>query len=175
MKIITTIMLAFFLSACATSNMSKNTTKDGNFILNGGRSGEKIWTEALIFEHLSWYKELALLFDVYVTRLDRNSPFASWLSERELENLESCKDFLITVSYSLDPKRISSLMFLEEMKKQGFTRISLNSFNSYLKLHPDYESSTLQLYEVYGLCGTHKVKPEGISIQFPSFETLIIK
>lgn len=175
MKKLTAILLLTFLCSCATSNMSKNSTQEGSFILNGGRHGTTSWNDTLQFQHLSWYKELAMLFDIHVTRLDKNSPFMSWLSEKERENAESCKDFLVTISYSLDSKRISQMMFMDEMKRQGFSRVSLNSFYSYLKLHPDFESSTLQLYDVYGLCGTQKANPEGITVEFPSFEPLIIK
>lgn len=175
MKKFTALFTLLLLCSCATSNMSKNTTKQGNFVLNGGKAGDKTWSDSLIFKRQSWYKELALLFDVQLARLDSDSPFLAWFSDKEKENYNECKDFIIAISYTLDSKRISQPMFIEEMKKQGFSRVSLNTFHSYLRLHPDFESFSLTNYEVYGLCGNQKARPEGISIQFPSFEPLWFK
>lgn len=175
MRKLTSVLALALLCSCATSNMSRNTTQEGDFLLNGGKNGQQSWNDGLIFKHLSWYKELSLVFDVHLARLDKNSPFLSWLSPKEKENYDSCHDFIVTVAYAIDGKRISMPMFMDVMKKQGFSRISLSQFHSFLKLHPDFELSSLQNYEVFGLCGTQEPKSDGISIEFPSFAPLYFK
>jgi hypothetical protein len=144
--------------------------KEGSFSIKSGVHHNQKWGEDLEFSRYSWYHELTLLFDVMVTTVDEKSPFFNWFSSDEKAVLGKCDDVLVVMSYALDSARISRRMFLNEAERYGYSEILIPSFSKAMKLHPDHEKQSLQLYSTTALC--HKGeenKREKISVRFPSY------
>lgn len=173
MKKILLLILVTSLSSC--SSLSKNFIKEGSRNIRGGYSKNVKWDEALEFKRYSWFHELSMMFDLMITDLDESSPFYNWLSEDEKNDIAGCNRFQIALIYNLDDKRISKKDFLIQMEEQGHEQLLLPHFRANFGLHPDLESLSLQLYEIYGFCkrGLESKKP--ISILFPGFPNLVLK
>jgi len=164
------ISLITLLALCSCSNLSKNLVKEGEFSVKSGVHHNLKWNENLEFNRYSWYHELTLLFDVMVTSLDEQSPFFNWFSTEEKIMMEKCDDVMIVMTYALDSKKISRRMLLNEIEKFGYEEVLIPTFSKALKLHPDHEKQSLQLYKTTALC--HKGesdKREKVSIRFPSY------
>ena len=157
-----------FLFSCST--LTKQLIDYGDFSMNGGVYKNQRWSGSLRFKRVSWFHEFSMFFDVNVTRFDIKSPFVNWLSADELAEINACKDFLITLSYAADEEKISQRMFLDEMARNGFDKIMLPNFETHLKLHPDFDRSSLSLYKLYGHCNKNGSGPvENITIGLPGF------
>lgn len=168
------MVLCFILVSCSNI-MSKNMISEGTFKIRGGVFQNVEWKDGLPFKHVGWYKELTLMFDLMITRLDRSSPFHDWLSNSEKELLASCRDSYVVMTYSLDSERITNTMFLENAKRSGYEKVSLNKFLEHLRMHPDYDSHSLRLYDVFGLCRKTEGPDQKLSIRFPGFKEVVIR
>lgn len=103
-------------------------------------------------------------------RVEQDSPFRKWFSKDEMGYLEKCNDFFITLNYSHDSKKISVNEVVSQIEQQGYKSISIPYFERHLRLHPDFEKESLQLYKIYGNC-LEGSKDSNISIDFPGFLT----
>lgn len=168
------IFTLLFLTSCA-SNLSKNFIKEGSQSIRGGYSKNVKWDTRLEFKRYSWFHELTMMFDLMITDLDENSPFYNWLSEDEKADVAQCNRFQVALIYSLDDRRISKKDFLIQLEEQGHEQLLLSHFTSNFKLHPDLESMSLQLYDIYGFCKKGIDSKSEISVLFPSFSNLMIK
>lgn len=172
-KIVTTFVLLLLLSSC--SNLSKNFTKDGDFVLRGGTFQSSKWKDQLHFKRYSWYHEVTMLYDVILTRIDPRSPFYDWFSNSEKKSLATCSDAYVAFDYSLDSEKISQKMMQNDAKRSGYEKIALPSFKSHLKLHPDVEELSLQLYDVFGYCYKGEISNKNkIFVRFPGFNEVVI-
>jgi hypothetical protein len=171
---LTLITILFLLGSCAT-NLSKNFIKEGNQVIKGGYSKNVKWDQRLEFKRYSWFHELTMMFDLMVVDLDENSPFYNWLSDDEKEDVKTCNRFQVALLYSLDDKRISKKDLLIQMEEQGHEQLLLSHFTSNFKLHPDLESMSLQLYDIYGFCKKGIDSKKEISVLFPGFPNLVLK
>lgn len=171
-KLPRTILFTLFLISCA--NQSKNLVVKDNIDLKGGVFQKKEWREKLNFKRVSWYNGLTLIFDGQLAELTPNSQFYNWTSEYEKRTIANCSTFYVAMIYSLSRRKISENMFIQEMKRNGFVKIQLPEFHSNLRLHPDFEKFSLQLYDVFGFCNKLE-KKKAISIRFPGFKETIFE
>lgn len=173
-KLLTTFVLLFIVSSC--SNLSKNFTKNGDFTLRGGKFQNTQWNDLLVFDRYTWYHEVTMLYDLIVTRIDPRSPFYDWFSNGEKKTLAACSDAYVVIDYSLDSERISHKMMENDAKRAGYEKIALQSFKSHLKLHPDVEELSLQLYDISGFCYKGELSSrEKIFVRFPGFNEVSVK
>jgi hypothetical protein len=166
-------IFCFFLilNGCANySNLSKNMVKSGEFNLRGGVQGEKKWEESHIFDRLSWYQELTLYFDLIYTQIGPKSPFYNWFSKSEIRITRKCQELFVVISYSLDSKKISRQNFIEKVRQQGYEEISLPNFEKNLRLHPDYNELSFNLYKIHGFCNKTK-KAKRANLVFSGYHT----
>lgn len=174
MKLILSISLMLLITSC--SSLSKNMTKSGDFVIKNGNHKDISWDEDLKFDRYSWYHEWTLLLDVMMAEVDKNSSFYNWFSRSEKGLLNRCSDAYITMSYHLDPDRISQKMFLAEMQKLGYEKIITPRFSKAMELHPDHESQSLQLYKSYVLCRERVPSMKlAKTVTLPSFSQVKIK
>ncbi len=163
---------SFLMVGC--SNLSKNMTKSGTFVVRNGNYADKTWKENLSFERYSWYQEMSLQFDLMITRMNSSSSFNYWFSADELKQVNECNDFRLVLLYTLDSKRISHSLFFEQAEAANFHRFELMTFKKQLLMHPDSSENSLGLYQVYGLCKkTKDLRP--IMVNFPSFQEVVIR
>lgn len=162
-----------YLSSC--SGLSKNMVKRGNVHIKGGVYQNLKWEDQLIFNRLSWYKELTLFFDAKLARIDEKSPFNNWFSPSERELLFECDDYYVVLTYMLDAKKISKGMFLDQFRKQGYQKLYISSFESHLRLHPDNEKLSLNVYDVFALCRKKGGEKAESTISFPGFNRVAIE
>lgn len=172
MKKIFFLFLTFlFFTACA--NLSKNTVREGDFLVKNGAAGDKIWKENLNFKRVSWYHELTLQFDLMLGSITPQSSFNFWFSSDELEVIGKCEDFRIVLAYSQDTKIIPYSYLNEQIEKSRYKKIELISFKKQFFQHPDSEMNSLRLYQVYGICRTDKTdKP--LIFSFPGYSEKIV-
>jgi hypothetical protein len=165
--------MILFISAC--SSLSKNFVQEGSLRVKGGVSRSIEWRDVLVFKRLSWYKELTLLFDLAIAKVDKDSHFTKWFSASELETISKCSEAYVGVTYALDNKKISIPMFQAELKGAGFTEYPVPDFEKELRLHPDFEVLSLQLYRVSVLCRSGETLGTGpLLLRFPGFNQVSI-
>lgn len=160
------LMIASFLTSCA--NLSKNTVKDGTFVVRNGTAGPKIWNENLNFTRVSWYHELTLEFDLMMASIPAQSSFNFWFSAEELELASKCGDFRVVLAYSLDTKVIPYSHLNEQLDLAGFKKFDLATFKKNFLRHPDSEMNSLRLYQVYGVCRSG-TEAKSLIFNFPGF------
>lgn len=160
------ILSLVLLASC--SNLTKNTVKEGRYVVRNGAFANKQWDEDLNFQRTSWYHELTLQFDFMMVPITPQSSFNFWFSKTELEDVHKCGDFRVALAYSLDTKAIPYSLLNEQLEMAGFKKIELIEFKKHLFQHPDSEMNSTRLYQVYGLCRESKdLKP--LTINFPGF------
>ena len=143
-------ILCFLLVGC--SRLSKNQIKQDDVLLIGGRYEGKIWETPLPLKRTSWFQELTLMFDLYWGKLDSKSPFYSWFSELEKDNIKDCREFYVGFSYENDTRTLDKKSFFKKLEKIGIERTPIPNFEDHLKVHPDFGPLSLRLYEVNGFC-----------------------
>ncbi|MCO4792138.1 MAG: hypothetical protein KC493_00395 [Bacteriovoracaceae bacterium] len=169
------IFITLFMLLASCSNLSKNFIKQGKQNVRGGYSKNVKWDSTLSFNRYSWFHELTMMFDLMIVDLDENSPFYNWLSDDEKADVANCNRFQVALLYSLDDRRISKKDLLNQFEEQGHEQLLLSHFTSNFKLHPDLESMSLQLYDIYGFCKKGIDSKKAPSVLFPGFPNLMLK
>lgn len=168
------LVLANLFWGVGCSNLSKNMTKHGAFVVRNGNYADKSWKENLSFERYSWYQEMSLQYDLMIARISSSSSFNYWFSPDEMKQINECNDFRIIMLYALDTKRINHSLFFEQAEAANYHRFELMTFKKQLLMHPDSSENSLGLYQIYGLCKkTKDLKP--IVLNFPSFQEVILR
>ncbi len=168
MKRVFFVLLLVTITSCAS--FSENFVKQGELSLYGGRYENQRWSDNLKFERVSWFQELTLLFDFLYYPLTEDSPFYVWLGESERASLSGCHSSYIILTYALDSRKISRPDFYQKLAAQGHQVISVPTFRSHLRNHPDIEKLSLGLYDINGLC----LEENDISVSFPGFRVVTI-
>lgn len=154
--------------------MSKNIVNESDFTFRDGRIADRTWEADLSFERYSWYKELSLILEVFVSEIPKNSPFFDWFSENEKNIINNCQHFVVLLHYVLDSKRISYPELRSEMERNGYQEVMIPHFAKNIQLHPDYESNRLVQHKVKGFC-SKKSQNTPIELEFPGYRTVQIK
>jgi hypothetical protein len=154
------------LSSCA--NLSKNSVREGTFVVKNGVANDKVWNEKLELKRISWTHELTLQFDLMITTIPPQSSFNFWFSKDELFELNKCGDFRVVLAYSLDTKIIPYSYLNEQIEVAGFKKIDLIQFKKNFLQHPDAEMNSLRLYQVFGICHTSK-NPNPLILSLPGY------
>ena len=164
--LILVLTLTAFFSSCA--NLSKNSVKEGVFLVRNGTAADKVWNENLSLTRVSWYHELTLQFDLMFVNISPQSSFNFWFSKEELDDVVKCKDFRVILAYSADTKIIPYSLLNEQLDVAGFKKVDLLNFKKHLLQHPDSEMNSLRLYQVYGACRSENVH-KSLIFNFPGF------
>lgn len=165
------LFATLLLTSCA--NLSKNTVKEGSFIVRNGTAGDKVWKENLSLTRVSWYHELTLEFDIIMGAIAPQSGFNFWFSSSELADIAKCPDFKILMAYSSDTKILPYSLLNEQLEIAGYKKIDLLAFKKNFLQHPDSEMNSLRLYQVYGICRDQKdSKP--LILNFPGFTEKVL-
>ena len=167
------LLIAFMMAGCAAYKNYNQTTK-GKVFIRGGIYKEESWDDVMTFRRMSWYHGVTLYYDALFYKADLDSPFSKWFSPSEKEFFTKCEDFLVTVTYSADPTKISHVNFREQMKLNGYDDVIINTFASYLKVHPSANEWRFQNYKIMGFCkrSPSRLGTDHIGINFPSFRYL---
>lgn len=166
-KIFCSFLVILLVSSC--SNLTKNFVKKGEIGFRGGTYQAEKWSDVLNFSRTSWYHDMNLYFEVMATRPVEKSPFTQWFSKNERDMISDCSDFIVTMTYSLDSDRISQTSFRQEMERNGYRSLTIHQFKQNLKLHPDSEALSLNLYTIQGFCKARDIPQSTIVIRFPGF------
>lgn len=163
-----------FLLILSCSSMSQTYVKQGEFQLKGGKKGDQNWNSSIELNHVSWFQELTLIFDVYYLDTNKLNDFSFWFSRFEKNLLSSCKTSYISLVYDLIDTRYSKKEFYQHLREQGFEVLEIPQFKSHIALHPDYEELSFNLYEAKLLC--HKQsKKKFAKVTLPSFQVVRFK
>ncbi|GAB4013571.1 MAG: hypothetical protein Fur0010_10530 [Bdellovibrio sp.] len=169
------LVFAISLILLSCSSQTKNMISKGQLIVKGGVFKDKQWNDSLVFDRVSWYKEMTLLYDALYTKPVVEGTFANWFSESELKAIRECPDSLIFVTYQLDNKRLSHLMFKDQLKKLGYEEFALENFGNNLRLHPNFEELALGPYKINGYCRKGGVLDADLRVTFPGFQEIKLK
>lgn len=168
-----TIILLTLLTFASCANLSKNTIKEGPFLVKNGTMADKTWYENLALKRVSWYHELTLEFDLMMAVIEPQSSFNFWFSKDELDAIGKCGDFKVVLAYSRDTKILPYSYLNEQLDNSGYKKMDLLSFKKNFLQHPDAEMNSLRLYQVYGICRANKDnKP--LILNFPGFSEKIV-
>lgn len=159
------------LASCSTLN--KNMIKKGTYTISGGVYQNQKWEDSLDFNRVSWFKELTLTFDVFLTTIDKGSPFYNWFSEDEKKLVSSCVDSKVSLTYAWDPMQVSRENFYAEMEKIGYERLSIPHFHNNMKMHPNFARVNVYLYKTSLLC-RKKLSGEKLVISFPGWNSVTL-
>ena len=170
-KLIPLIMILFYGCSVNYANLSTNNVQQSEMVLKGGVAGGEEWRDLFVFKRLSWYHELTLFYDFIYARVDKESKFFNWFSQREKDLFATCEDFLVTLNYAIDESKISRRDVSIQLEAFGYKEISLNQFDKNLKLHPDFESLSFKHYKVTGYC-QDKVRPKEVYLTLTGFKTM---
>ncbi|MFP5385399.1 MAG: hypothetical protein ACLGHN_04930 [Bacteriovoracia bacterium] len=167
------ILLLLAVSSCAVYKSYNKTTK-GTVNFTGGAYKDQTWDQNLKMKRLSWYHGMSLYYDMLLWKADIDSPFAQWFSPSEKEFFVKCENFLVSVSYSADPQKISHILAREQMKLNGYDDVVVNTFANYLKSHPSAVEWKLENYKVIGYCkrAPSRLGTSDLLINFPGFTEL---
>ena len=170
------ILLLLAVSGCAVYKSYNKTTK-GAVNFRGGSFKDQTWDQTLKMRRLSWYHGMSLYYDMLLWKADIDSPFAQWFSPSEKEFFVKCETFLVSVSYSADPQKISHVLAREQMKLNGYDDVVVNTFASYLKSHPSAVEWKLENYKVIGYCkrAPSRLGSNDLLINFPGFTELEVE
>lgn len=164
----TSLLFLVLLTFASCANLSKNTIKEGPFLVKNGTAGDKTWKENLNLTRVSWYHELTLQFDLMLGAIGPQSSFNFWFSKDELEMIGKCGDFKIVLAYSQDTKIIPYSYLNEQLDNSGYKKIELVSFKKQFVQHPDAEMNSLRLYQLFGICRSEK-SDKPLILNFPGF------
>ncbi|MGB0453814.1 MAG: hypothetical protein ACPGJV_08865 [Bacteriovoracaceae bacterium] len=153
--------------------MSQNLVKSGDFKLKSGQYGQNQWDSELEFKRFSWYSELTLIFDVFLSDFSEKNDFYNWFGESEKKAVNSCENPYIALSYHLDGKRFSKSQFYHQLREMKAEVIEVPQFSSNLRLHPDFEELSFNLYEAKLICS--KGKLEQFKVRVPSYKAVPFK
>lgn len=165
------LVMVLLLSSCSTLN--KNMIKKGKYTIAGGVHKNLKWGDDLEFDRISWFKELTLTFDVFITTVGKDSPFYNWFSDDEKKLVESCVDNRIALTYAWDPMQVSRENFYAEMEKIGYERLSVPNFHSNMKMHPNFARINVYLYKTSLLC-RKRMTADKLVISFPGWNTVAL-
>lgn len=167
------VLFAMVLALSSCANLSKNTVKEGSFVVRNGTAGDKIWKENLTLTRVSWYHELTMEFDLIMGSISPQSGFNFWFSAGELAEIRKCQDFKVVMAYSLDTKILPYSILNEQLDLAGYKKIDLLTFKKHFLQHPDSEMNSLRLYQVYGICRSgNETKP--LIFNFPGFTEKVV-
>lgn len=170
MKVLNLLALLFFVSC---SSLSKNAIRQGDTKFSGGVYKDETWSSDLTFKRYSWFNELTLLLDVLVADVQPFDPFHQWFSLQEKDTMKGCANFRVVMAYALDTTKLSETDFVNQAQKVGYEKVSLPHFKSYLRLHPEYDRQSFQLYDIFGLCqrrgASAELEGSKIPVALPSF------
>lgn len=166
------LLLSFvFIIGCSSSN-NLNQVTDALIALKGGQGKGKKWDDSLIFNRHSWYKGASMKYDLFTVKLEKSSPFYSWIGRSQREEIDRCKNFYVTLMYAgvslLSPSSISELR--ESFNIVGLKRYSLPVFGSYLKNHYFFLQWNLKNHVILGYCKDSNVV--NVEVQIPNFSTV---
>ena len=163
------LLSLIFFSSLGCSHFSKNQVKRSSLTLSGGRFLHGSWNDALKFKRISWYREWALVFDLFYARLKEDSPFHAWISQAEKSFLDKCQDYYIVMTYHPSSSVISESFFLERASRFGYERIFLNEFDKQLRMHPSMTFFSLSLYNIHALCRSKGEAGAVMALDLPGY------
>ncbi len=164
-KLLIAWVIGTICMGCAIT--SQNRVVKGDFRLSGGTAKQVVWSEAIIFERTSWYKQTSLVYEVLLAPLSKDSPFYVWFSDATKNALFSCASPYILLDYSLDSTLLPHSIIRKQLAQQGFSEIVIPQFSSEFKNHPQYKISNLTFYSLKGYC--RKISDKKVIFSLPGF------
>ena len=168
------IFTLILTSIVSCSTLDKNLIKRGQYRIGGGVHHGQKWEQELLFNRISWFKELTLSFDLLESQVSKDSPFYNWFSEDEKDMLNSCVDSHVVVTYAWSPMQISRPSFFVAMAEQGYERVAIPTFQKNLQMHPHFARLNIGLYKTHALC-RKKISPGKLMLRFPGFNEIPLR
>lgn len=163
-------LILITLLFCSCSNLSKNFVRQGQLEMRAGKVNDQQWEDDLVFKRYSWYRELTLVYDVLIYKVDQNSPWYNWFSKAEREAMAECKESFVVLSYTWDEDKINKKEMIGQFKTLGYSRFALREYGRNIRMHPDYEALRLQLYKVDGIC-RESFQKRPLVLSLPGFKS----
>ena len=167
------IFLLVFLVGCGSPPVNQNYVKRSVAEFSGGVFEKQSWKESFVFNRISWYRELSMIYDFFLTELKPENPFYKWLSPGEQDLAKKCQRFFIGMSYSrsrFNRSLISHRQLKNEMARSGFVDYPLIVFARHMRNHADFLRWTAGYYRINAFCLTDSSR-KTIDISFPGFNT----
>lgn len=175
-RLIALLSLSLFIGSCATSSPVNKISKS-EIVFNGGVYKNLEWDDKLVFKRTSWHYEAKLNYDLLITKLDFNSPFANWLEGGKESLKERCKELYIGIVYASYSASSTAAALKNEVAENGFSRVSLAPFKIQIAAHHVFKGWNLYSHKVIGFCReTESMNSSKIMVTMPGFkETNILE
>lgn len=170
------LIILLFVSSCAVGPSNRINQTEIN--ISGGNYKRKSWDDTLYFKRTSWYIGAIMAYDLWIAKVDKNSPFRYWL-ESNKEDYASCSEFYIGLIYSDNGSILLDLESPASIRKQiselGFEIVSTPQFRMYLAAHTVFQQWQLKRHKISGFCYKKMAgAPKEIPISLPGFKTINI-
>lgn len=162
-------LVAIIFSFMSCSQMSRNNVSEGKLEIEDGVVNGTIVSDILKFNRRSWHFDFTLSFDLLWTKMEQNSTYKAWLSERERKYIDECQHFYIVFMYEKNNDFIGVSDFKDQMRQYPVKFVGLQGFKKHIKLHGEYIDHSLQLYKLEGMCVEKGRFINKLTIRFPNF------
>ena len=162
-----------FVALGSCGQLSTNQISQGTFILSDGYFQGQFLKEKLVFHRVSWFKEATLIYDVRIAPLSEKSAYFQWFSPESQEDIKACSQFYVALFYAKSSKYISHRLVLNQLESQGAEIQVIPDFGRSLRMHPQFERETLQLYRMRGVC-FKRPKSEAVILGLPGYPSQVM-
>lgn len=169
-----TVFLLLLISSCASGPSAKIRQKDISF--SGGNFEYKSWDDSLKFKRTSWYVGATMAYDLWLARIDKNSPFTYWM-ENNREQYQKCREFYVALLYTSRGSRLldveSPVFIKKQIAEVGFETVTLSQFRNHMAVHTVFQQWNLKKYKIAGFCyNKQSPLPKEIPITLPGYNTI---
>lgn len=162
------IIFIFFIYSCSTYK-TRNQVYSSNIQFKGGVLNDQSWDDSLSFKRVSWFFDATENYEILISKLDKDSPFASWLETDRLY-LTSCEHFYIVALYADINANDGTSLLTSELNKSGLKEMNILHFSYHMKAHQNFKDWKLGRHKIVGMCSSNKLQDQ-ISISIPGHKT----
>lgn len=168
------LLIMVIVVACA----SGPTTQINQTLITftGGNFHDKSWDDSLKFHRTSWYLGATLVYDLWLAKVDKDSPFTYWMGSNRENNLK-CREFYIGLfyayTYSIQIKLESPTYIKNQIRELGYDDVALTHMSSYLSTHRVFQQWNLKFHKLSGFCYNKLTPPpKEMYINMPGFKSV---
>lgn len=167
-KVLNLVIITFFLGCSA---LTISTVQEGELVIGEGRYNELSWDEDLVFERISWYYELTLLYDFLLAEIPVHSNYRRWLSSSESITANGCAKFYIAGVYASRDSRVSQNDIWKQFDTNKLKFTNVNGFYRNLSFSERFITNSFNLYKFWGICIRDSGEPVRVRLSFPGYSS----
>lgn len=169
MKSLSLFAIFIFGFSCSSSR-TRNRVYTSELAFKGGVYKAQEWSNSLNFKRISWFRDSSIVYEILVAKLDKESPFISWL-EKDKAEIDRCDEFYVGIYYADLNAPHGSFMIPSQLKAAGLEERSILDFSDQVKAHENYKDWNLEKHRVRGFCKRKGTNTETI-VTIPGYKSI---